>query len=223
MEVNKMEESFDKLFKSLNGDTFLVGNSIKIKYNGLGETIINAGGSTILVPLFELTSTNRSFTYEYLYTKVYDKLNKTRKYLGLNEKTINFVFSFNIQPIYLVDDDRKYLDKSFMDLNKINMVNINEPVGYFDINPLGVNFDVNDEGEVRFNFNFFIKGGEIEMRDGEVMLFPTHRDNDYIVEEYIKFNLHSEEIKTIVDTLMNRILHTGDEISSVYTFLNPEF
>lgn len=223
MEVNKMEESFDKLFKSLNGDTFLIGNSIKIKYNGLGETIIHAGGSVNLLPLFEMVSTNKSFTYSYLLGEVYKRLVKVRKYLGLNEKTLHFMLSFNLPPVYLIEDDQKYLDQTFMGLSRLNMYIINEPVGHFDISPLGVTFEVNDEGTISFNFNFFIKGGEIEMRNGEWITFPTHKDNDYIVEEYIKFNLHSEEIETIVDTLTGRILHDEDDINSVNVFLNPEF
>lgn len=223
MEVSAMEKSFDSLFKSLYGETLLIGNAIKLHYKGLDETIIHAGGSMNLVPLFEIVSTKQSFTYSYLMSDVYKKLMKVRRYLGLNDRTLHFSLSFNSPPVYLVEDDKNYLDQSFMGLSKLNMFNINEPVGYFDINPLYVSFEVDDEGVIRFNFNFFIKGGEIEMRNGEVITFPTHKDNDYIVEEYIKFNLHSEEIETIVNTLIGRILHDEDEINSVHTFLNPDF
>ena len=70
MEVNvveKAEKSFDSLFKSLNGEVILIDNTIKIRYNGLGETLISPGGKTTLYPLFEFISTNKSFT-EGVYT-----------------------------------------------------------------------------------------------------------------------------------------------------------
>lgn len=223
MEVEKIEKMVDTLFKSLYGETLLIDNSIKVQYLGLKETLVNAGGSINIVPVFEIISTNKSFTYEYLFSEIYNKLTKVIKYLGINSRNVDFVFSFDIQPIYLTEEDEMFLNSSFSRLSKLTMLNNGEESGHIDVNPLYVNFEVTDDNELKFNYNFFVKGGEIIMRNGEVMTLPTHFENDVIVEEYIKYSLTSKEITEITEEMLRRIKSMSHEFESVISYLNPEF
>jgi hypothetical protein len=234
MEVNKIEKSIDTLFKSLYGDTLLIGSSIKMKYLGLGESIITAGGRTSIVPKFEFISTNKSFTYEYLFDGVYTKFMKVLKYLGTNDKALNVLLSFDLPQVYLTEDDERYLNKSFMDLNKLTFSRARTfglggesetvNVGYLDINPLlvTIDFDESNDSAIFFNFSFFVKSGELILRNDEELTLPTDKEMDPMLEEYLKMSLDSKEIDSIVDTLVSRIL-VKDPFEKVYTYLNPEF
>ena len=227
MEVSKIEDSFNKLFTSMYGETLLLGNSVKLRYKGLSDTLVSPGGITSLLPEFEFISTNKSFTYGFVFSKINIMCDKIKRYLGINANNVIISPQLSLSPIYLTEDDEKYINKTFMELNKLTMISsgLSETVvGHLDVKPLSVFFEFDKGGEntIHFNFNFFIVGGEIEMRNGEIVTLPTHKDNDYILEEYIKFNLECIEINNITDSLVSRIL-VDEPIDSVNTYLNPTF
>ena len=235
MEVSKIEKSFDKLFKSIYGETILVGNSVKLKYLGLADTVQFTGGSVGLLPKFEFVSTNKSFTYGLVNDTVNTMCSKILKYLGLGQSNVIVTPNLGDVPdLYLIEDDQNYLDKTFMGLNKLTLKRYRSfglggesetaDVGHLMVSPLSVTheFDKDGANSLYFNFNFFIKSGQVTLRDDSELTLPADKEWDPILEEYLKMALNAVEIDSIVDTLVSRIL-TDEPIDSVYTFLNPSF
>ena len=235
MEVSKIEKSFDKLFKSIYGETILVGNSVKLKYLGLADTVQFTGGSVGLLPKFEFVSTNKSFTYGFVNNTVNTICSKILKYLGLGESNVIVTPNLGDVPdLYLIEDDQKYLDKTFMNLNKLTLKRKRSfglggeseiaDVGHLMVSPLSVTheFDKDGANSLYFNFNFFIKSGQVTLRDDSELTLPADKEWDPILEEYLKMALNAVEIDSIVETLVSRIL-TDEPIDFVYSFLNPSF
>lgn len=207
MDFEKVEKSFDTMFKSLNGEIFMIGNSIKVKYLGLNDTLINAGGSYILTPNFEFISTNKSFTYEYIVSQTLKKLGKVSKYLGLNEKTFNVTVSYDLPEFYITEEDNKHINTFLKGIKTLTLESNIEQ--FIEVTPIDWSYRHDSEyNEIMLiEFQFFIKGGSITIRTGEKLNLPSTPDNDYYIQSTFDGS-EIKELKDCVDSLSSRTLMT---------------
>jgi hypothetical protein len=219
MEISKMEKSFDSLFRSLYGETFLVGNAITLKYTGLGETLIIASGRPTINPLFDFISTRKSFSYEYLMGEVCGRINKVLKYLSYHEDMFNV--SFNVPDIYLTEEDTKRMDNALNSLKKLSFYEtpeMGDVVGEIEILPLDTSklWTKHIGNEIVFRHTIFLESGWVKLGDDSIVDLPTnstyhslifHRlENDYYCPQINDLTLSLDKPLFSDSTVVQRIL-----------------
>jgi hypothetical protein len=219
MEISKMEKSFDSLFRSLYGETFLVGNAITLKYTGLGETLIIASGRPTINPLFDFISTRKSFSYEYLMGEVCGRINKVLKYLSYHEDMFNV--SFNVPDIYLTEEDTKRMDNALNSLKKLSFYEtpeMGDVVGEIEILPLDTSklWTKHIGNEIIFRHTIFLESGWVKLGDDSIVDLPTnstyhslifHRlENDYYCPQINDLTLSLDKPLFSDSTVVQRIL-----------------
>jgi len=219
MEISKMEKSFDSLFRSLYGETFLVGNAITLKYTGLGETLIIASGRPTINPLFDFISTRKSFSYEYLMGEVCGRINKVLKYLSYHEDMFNV--SFNVPDIYLTEEDTKRMDNALNSLKKLSFYEtpeMGDVGGEIEILPLDTSklWTKHIGNEIIFRHTIFLESGWVKLGDDSIVDLPTnstyhslifHRlENDYYCPQINDLTLSLDKPLFSDSTVVQRIL-----------------
>ena len=214
-----MEKSFDSLFRSLYGETFLVGNAITLKYTGLGETLIIASGRPTINPLFDFISTRKSFSYEYLMGEVCGRINKVLKYLSYHEDMFNV--SFNVPDIYLTEEDTKRMDNALNSLKKLSFYEtpeMGDVVGEIEILPLDTAklWTKHIGNEIVFRHTIFLESGWVKLGDDSIVDLPTnstyhslifHRlENDYYCPQINDLTLSLDKPLFSDSTVVQRIL-----------------
>jgi len=214
-----MEKSFDSLFRSLYGETFLVGNAITLKYTGLGETLIIASGRPTINPLFDFISTRKSFSYEYLMGEVCGRINKVLKYLSYHEDMFNV--SFNVPDIYLTEEDTKRMDNALNSLKKLSFYEtpeMGDVVGEIEILPLDTSklWTKHIGNEIIFRHTIFLESGWVKLGDDSIVDLPTnstyhslifHRlENDYYCPQINDLTLSLDKPLFSDSTVVQRIL-----------------
>jgi len=214
-----MEKSFDSLFRSLYGETFLVGNAITLKYTGLGETLIIASGRPTINPLFDFISTRKSFSYEYLMGEVCGRINKVLKYLSYHEDMFNV--SFNVPDIYLTEEDTKRMDNALNSLKKLSFYEtpeMGDVVGEIEILPLDTSklWTKHIGNEIVFRHTIFLESGWVKLGDDSIVDLPTnstyhslifHRlENDYYCPQINDLTLSLDKPLFSDSTVVQRIL-----------------
>ena len=214
-----MEKSFDSLFRSLYGETFLVGNAITLKYTGLGETLIIASGRPTINPLFDFISTRKSFSYEYLMGEVCGRINKVLKYLSYHEDMFNV--SFNVPDIYLTEEDTKRMDNALNSLKKLSFYEtpeMGDVVGEIEILPLDTSKLWTKQicNEIIFRHTIFLESGWVKLGDDSIVDLPTnstyhslifHRlENDYYCPQINDLTLSLDKPLFSDSTVVQRIL-----------------
>ena len=214
-----MEKSFDSLFRSLYGETFLVGNAITLKYTGLGETLIIASGRPTINPLFDFISTRKSFSYEYLMGEVCGRINKVLKYLSYHEDMFNV--SFNVPDIYLTEEDTKRMDNALNSLKKLSFYEtpeMGDVVGKIEILPLDTSklWTKQIGNEIIFRHTIFLESGWVKLGDDSIVDLPTnstyhslifHRlENDYYCPQINDLTLSLDKPLFSDSTVVQRIL-----------------
>ena len=214
-----MEKSFDSLFRSLFGETFLVGNAITLKYTGLGETLIIASGRPTINPLFDFISTRKSFSYEYLMGEVCGRINKVLKYLSYHEDMFNV--SFNVPDIYLTEEDTKRMDNALNSLKKLSFYEtpeMGDVVGEIEILPLDTSklWTKHIGNEIVFRHTIFLESGWVKLGDDSIVDLPTnstyhslifHRlENDYYCPQINDLTLSLDKPLFSDSTVVQRIL-----------------
>jgi len=214
-----MEKSFDSLFRSLYGETFLVGNAITLKYTGLGETLIIASGRPTINPLFDFISTRKSFSYEYLMGEVCGRINKVLKYLSYHEDMFNV--SFNVPDIYLTEEDTKRMDNALNSLKKLSFYEtpeMGDVVGEIEILPLDTSklWTKQIGNEIIFRHTIFLESGWVKLGDDSIVDLPTnstyhslifHRlENDYYCPQINDLTLSLDKPLFSDSTVVQRIL-----------------
>lgn len=214
-----MEKSFDSLFRSLYGETFLVGNAITLKYTGLGETLIIASGRPTINPLFDFISTRKSFSYEYLMGEVCGRINKVLKYLSYHEDMFNV--SFNVPDIYLTEEDTKRMDNALNSIKKLSFYEtpeMGDVVGEIEILPLDTSklWTKHIGNEIIFRHTIFLESGWVKLGDDSIVDLPTnsayhslifHRlENDYYCPQINDLTLSLDKPLFSDSTVVQRIL-----------------
>ena len=214
-----MEKSFDSLFRSLYGETFLVGNAITLKYTGLGETLIIASGRPTINPLFDFISTRKSFCYEYLMGEVCGRINKVLKYLSYHEDMFNV--SFNVPDIYLTEEDTKRMDNALNSIKKLSFYEtpeMGDVVGEIEILPLDTSklWTKHIGNEIIFRHTIFLESGWVKLGDDSIVDLPTnstyhslifHRlENDYYCPQINDLTLSLDKPLFSDSTVVQRIL-----------------
>ena len=214
-----MEKSFDSLFRSLYGETFLIGNAITLKYKGLGETLIFASGRPTINPLFDFISTRKSFSYEYLMGEVSDRINKVLKYLSYHEDMFNV--SFNVPDIYLTEEDTKRMDNALNSLKKLSFYEtpeMGDVVGEIEILPLDTSklWTKQIGNEIILRHTIFLESGWVKLGDDSIVDLPTnstyhslifHRlENDYYCPQINDLTLSLDKPLFSDSTVVQRIL-----------------
>lgn len=211
MEVNvveKAEKSFDSLFKSLNGEVILIDNTIKIRYNGLGETLISPGGKTTLYPLFEFISTNKSFSTNYLTQKTFERVSKVLRYLSLPNISVGDI-SYDLPSYYLTEQDEKHLHTSFYNLKEVTFQKYTNPdvdTGKVSISPLNVSLSDNGSNmshgrEIKVHCKIFIIDGWMDV-GGSRIEFPSDKESDVKTFRVITNIYNSRELDNIVKDMV---------------------
>jgi len=223
MEISKFEKSFDSLFISLYGKTFLVGNAITLKYNGLGETLIMASGRPIINPLIDFVSTRKSFSYEYLMGEISKRVNKVIKYLSFHEDHFNV--SFDVPEIYLTEEDTKRMENSLNSLRKLTFYETPEMgdiVGELEILPLNTSKEIYTKHigqEIMFRHTIFIESGWVKLGDGSIIDLPTESDYHGLIFNRLENEYYCPQINDLTQSLDKPLFSDSTVVQRIVTVI----
>ncbi len=218
MEISKIENSFDSLFKSLYGETFLVGNAIRLKYNGLGETLIIASGRPTINPLFEFVSTRKSFSYDYLMGEMSKRINKVIKYLSFHEDHFNV--SFDIPPVYLTEEDSKRMENSLNSLKKLTFYETPEMgdiVGELEILPMTTKKTRKKHigSEIIFSHTIFIESGWVKLGDNSIVDLPTESSYHGLIFNRLEHDYYCPQVNDLTQSLDNPLFSDSKVVQKI--------
>jgi hypothetical protein len=223
MEISKMEKSFDSLFRSLYGETFLVGNAITLKYTGLGETLIIASGRPTINPLFDFISTRKSFSYEYLMGEVSDRINKVLKYLSFHEDMFNV--SFNVPDVYLTEEDTKRMENSLSSLKKLTFYETPEMgdiVGEIEILPLNTSKNIYTKHigqEIIFRHSIFIESGWVKLGDDSIVDLPTESSYHGLIFNRLENEYYCPQVDNLTQSLDKPLFSDSMVVQRIVTVI----
>jgi len=223
MEISKMEKSFDSLFRSLYGETFLVGNAITLKYTGLGETLIIASGRPTINPLFDFISTRKSFSYEYLMGEVCGRINKVLKYLSYYEDMFNV--SFNVPDIYLTEEDTKRMDSALNSLHTLKFYDTyttfkeESVVGEIKILPLDTSklWTKHIGNEIIFRHTIFLESGWVKLGDDSIVDLPTNDTYHSLIFHRLENDYYCPQIDSLTSSLDKPLFSDSTVVQRILT------
>jgi len=222
MTVDKTEKAFNVLFKKLYGETFYVSNAIKVNFDDT-EVSVGPGGRIIIHPQFTFLSTLKSFETKHLTEKLDGMCDKVVKYLNINCELFSTVNSLNTS-LYFTEEDMKLIDNVFLNLTSIKIFDdYDVNIGELSIKPLYWETDMDMDGFKPFiNFVFFVKGGQIQLKNQEIVLLPTHKDEDIFVMDRIQTS-YSPTIVNLLKDISKRFLSQSDvEYEGLFGVLSPK-
>ena len=219
MSVEDLEKGFDKLFKSMFGETFLLGNSIKFRYNGLNETLIEAGGKTVINVDFIYHSTNSSFTMEFIEEKLDVMCERILKYLNADSHKVIVKYELDVDSLYISDEDDTHLNEKFYNLTSLTLMRPGTVMGDFteeniigviDIMPISWGMKYLEPNDASFEFNVFVKSGYVTLQNGTKIDLPSNKEDDYYVHQILSESL-CLEIEEFTIPFFERVLTSNGD------------